>query len=203
MTASTTPCCTSVADLAGRLLAWLALIVAILFCASAHAETPYVRYAEIVADDGQYVINADVIAALNPRVVEAIEQGVPINFVAEAAIEYPRWYWFDEIMASNRLEFRLSYHPMTRSYRLGIGTLHKSYDNLEAALRTMLRIRRWPITPMQTLSPGESYNVRVRFRLDNALLPRPFLVSTLGNHDWQIETEWLTWTFLASPVIRR
>jgi len=164
------------------------------------AEAPVIRYAEIVPDHGDYVINADVSLELNPRIVEAIEQGVTINFVAEASIESPRWYWFDESLASGRLEFRLSYHPMTRSYRLGIGALYQTFTSLDSAVRTMLRIRRWSITSMRTLTPGESYNVRVRFRLDNALLPRPFLVSTLGNRDWQIETNWMSWTFLASPV---
>ncbi len=154
-------------------------------------------------DNGDYVINADVSLTLNPRVIDAIEQGVPINFVAEASVEQARWYWFDETIATGRLEFRLSYHPMTRSYRLGIGSLYQNFNSLDAALRTMLRIRRWSITPMQALTAGKSYNVRVRFRLDNALLPRPFLVSTLGSHDWQIETEWLGWTFLASPLVHR
>ncbi|QID19648.1 DUF4390 domain-containing protein [Nitrogeniibacter mangrovi] len=181
----------------------LLLVLGPLFAMVAHADEPYVRYAEIVPNHGDYVINADISLDLNPRVREAIEQGVPVNFVAEASIESPRWYWFDETLATARLEFRLSYHPMTRSYRLGIGRLHQNFNRLDDAVRTMLSIRRWTITPMTTLTPGESYNVGVRFRLDTAQLPRPFQVSTLGSHDWQIDTDWMRWTFLASPVNRR
>jgi len=181
-------------------MAWLVMACTLVGASVAHADTPFIRYAEIVPDRGDYVINADITLELNPRIVEAIDQGVTINFLAEASIESSRWYWFDETVATGRLEFRLSYHPMTRSYRLGIGNLYQTFNSLDSAVRTMLRIRRWSITPMKNLTAGESYNVRVRFRLDNALLPRPFLVSTLGNRDWQVETEWMSWTFLASPV---
>jgi len=200
MTASTTPCCRNFAERCLQIVAWLVTAFTLIGSASTLADTPSVRYAEIVPDRGDYVINADIALELNPRIIEAIEQGVTINFVAEASVESPRWYWFDQTVATGRLEFRLSYHPMTRSYRLGIGSLHQTFNSLDSAVRTMLRIRHWTIAPMATLTAGESYNVRVRFRLDNALLPRPFLVSTLGNHDWQVETDWMSWTFLASPV---
>jgi hypothetical protein len=203
MTASITPSCKSIAEHCRLALVALVLMIALLLPGPARAEAPAVRYAEIVPDNGDYVINADVALSLNPRIEDAIEQGLTVNFVAEAAVESPRWYWFDDTLATGRLEFRLSYHPMTRSYRLGIGNLHQSFNTLDAAVRTMLRIRRWYIAPMRTLTPGESYNVRVRFRLDNGLLPRPFQVSTLGSKDWQIETDWMSWTFLASPVMPR
>lgn len=186
-----------------RLMALIArfmVVMSLLTAMAAQAGEANVRYAEIVAEDSQYVINADISLTLGDAVADAIDQAVPINFVAEAAIESPRWYWLDATLASERLEFSLSYHPMTRSYRLAIGALHQDFETLEGALETMTRIRRWPITPMATLTPGTSYNIKVRFRLETELLPRPFQVSTLGNRDWEIETDWLRWTFLASPI---
>jgi len=200
MTASTTPCYARMHDRLIIAFTRLMITLSLFFSPWANASDAAVRYAEIVADDGQYVVNADISLSLSESVVDAIDQAVPVSFVAEASIESPRWYWFDATRASGRLEFSLSYHPMTRSYRLAIGNLHQDFDTLGSALDTMTRIRRWPITPMSTLTPGVSYNVKVRFRLETELLPRPFLVSTLGSHDWEIETDWLRWTFLASPV---
>ena len=201
MMASTTPCCARRHKRPAllRLLPW-SLVLWLFLPPVALAQDAEVRYAEIVADGGNYVINADIALTLNPAVANAIERGVPIHFVAEAAIESPRWYWFDETVVSRVLAYRLTYHPLTRSYRLGTGSLHQTFDSLDDAVLTLSRIRHWNITPMRTLTPGESYNVSLRFRLDTTQLPTPFQVSTLGSSDWQIETEWMRWTFLASPL---
>ncbi|MCB1940041.1 MAG: DUF4390 domain-containing protein [Rhodocyclaceae bacterium] len=201
MMASTTPCCARRHKRPAllRLLPW-SLVLWLFLPPAALAQDAEVRYAEIVADGGNYVINADIALTLNPAVANAIERGVPIHFVAEAAIESPRWYWFDETVVSRVLAYRLTYHPLTRSYRLGTGSLHQTFDALDDAVLTLSRIRHWIITPMRTLTPGESYNVSLRFRLDTTQLPTPFQVSTLGSSDWQIETEWMRWTFLASPL---
>jgi len=159
-----------------------------------------IRYAEIVPSEDGYVVNADVDLELNSRLVDAISRGVSLYFTAEFEIEQPRWYWFDDEVAQRRLDFRLSYNAITRSYRLSVGSFHQSFDTLEAAVRTMLRIRNWQIAPLAALRPGESYNAALRLRLDTGLLPRPFQVTTIGSRDWNLGTDWLRWTFLAGAA---
>ncbi|HRP95935.1 MAG TPA: DUF4390 domain-containing protein [Rhodocyclaceae bacterium] len=192
MTASTTRSCTSVRELlALRLLA--ALLVVLPLFARAGGE---VRYAEIVRDAGGYVVNADVELELNPRLIDAVMRGVSLHFAAEFVIERPRWYWFDEVIVERSLNYRLSYHAITRSYRLTIGNLHQSFETLDAALRTMQRIRNWHIVDADALEPGVSYHAALRLRHDTSMLPRPFQVTTLGNRDWSVGTGWLHWIFL-------
>ncbi len=166
----------------------------------ANANDARIKYAEIVPLGGSYVINADIEVTLNPRVTEAIERGIPVQFVVEASIKTPRWYWFDKSAAQQSLTYRLSYHLLTRSYRLDTGGLHQSFDTLDAAIATMKRIRGWPVAPIDQLTTGTSYNVALRFYLDTEQLPRPFLVSDMGSGDWSIETDWVRWTFLAGPL---
>lgn len=183
----------SVADTARRTLAAILLTV---LCALAHADDA-IRYAEIVPSEEGYVVNADIDLDLKPRLVEAVSRGVSLYFTAELVIERPRWYWFDEEIVERRLEFRLSYHAITRSYRLSVGNFHKGFDSLEAALRTMSRIRNWYIVPREELEPGESYQAALRMGLDTSLLPRPFQVTTIGSRDWNLGTDWERWTFVA------
>ncbi len=156
-----------------------------------------IRYAEIVPTEEGYVVNADVELELNPRLVDAVSRGVSLYFTADFVIERPRWYWFDEEIIERRLEFRLSYHAITRSYRLSVGSLHQSFDTLDAAVRTMLRIRNWQIVPLERLETGESYNAALRLRLDTGMLPKPFQVTAIGSRDWNLGTDWMRWTFLA------
>lgn len=193
MTASITRSCASAVEaFAARLL--VVLLAALPHFASAAGE---VRYVEIVRGEDGYVVNADIDFELNPRLIDAVSRGVSLHFTAEFVIERPRWYWLDEVIVERSLRYRLSYHAITRTYRLSIGSLHQSFDTLDAALRTMQRIRNWHIVAADVLEPGVSYNAALRLKHDTSMLPRPFQVTALGNRDWNLGTDWTRWTFLA------
>jgi hypothetical protein len=159
-----------------------------------------VRYAEIVSGEDGYVVNADIHLELNPRLEDAISRGVSLHFVAEFQIVRARWYWFDAVIVERSLHYRLSYHAITRTYRLSIGNLHQSFDNLDAAVRTMQRIRNWHIVDQNALESGVSYNAALRFMHDKSMLPRPFQVTAIGSRDWNLGTDWMRWTFLAGTT---
>lgn len=219
MTASTTPCCASVPDrprgrpsilgaaaahrLAGRaraLLRGILLLAALLLAClpfSAQCAEAAIAHAEVVPGDDGYVVNADIDTQLNPRLADAIVHGVPLYFTLEFRIERPRWYWFDEDVVDRVLSYRLSYHALTRNYRLSIGSFHQSFDTLDAAVQTMLRVRNWQVLRTGALDVGESYHAALRFHLDTGQLPKPFQVTAIASHDWTLDTDWLRWTFLA------
>ncbi|WP_409449967.1 DUF4390 domain-containing protein [Aromatoleum sp.] len=156
-----------------------------------------ISYAEIVPSEEGYVVNADIDLDLNPRLVDAVARGVSLYFTADFVLERARWYWLDQVIAERSLDFRLSYHAISRSYRLSVGNFHQSFDTLDAAVRTMLRIRSWQIVPIDELEPGVSYSAALRFQFDTSLLPKPFQVTAIGSRDWNLGTDWLHWTFLA------
>ena len=166
-----------------------------LFALLAQAES-IIRSAEIVPGDGGYVLNADIEIDLNPRLIDAVTRGVSLYFTTEVLIERPRWYWLNETVARRSLDYRLYYHAITRSYRLSVGNLHQNFDELDAALRTMQRVRNWLVAETGVLQAGVSHEVSLRFRLDTSQLPKPFQVTAIGSSDWNVETEWVRWTFL-------
>lgn len=180
-----------------RLIAALPLLA--LVSGQARAEVS-IRYAEIVTADGGYVVNADIDLELNARLVEALTRGVALHFTTEFVIERPRWYWFDANLVQRSLNFRVSYHAITRNYRLSVGTLHQNFDTLDEALATMLRVRNWHIVNIDGLESGVSYHAAIRFRHDTSMLPKPFQVTAIGNRDWNLATDWTRWTFLAGVV---
>lgn len=173
--------------------------LSMVLCLPAAADDPSVSYATIESREEGYILNADVDFRLNPRLEDAVNHGVPLHFVLEAEITAPRWYWFDEAIVGRRLEYRLSYQPITRKYRLNIGSLYRNFDSIEPAVQAMQRTRNWLIAPNGTLQIGRSYDVAVRFRLELNQLPKPFQVSAIGSSDWTLETDWNRWTFLAAP----
>lgn len=181
----------------------LRILSGLVFCfmlnMPAQAE-PRIKYAEIMLTEEGYVVNADIEFALNSRLVDAVNRGVPLHFIAEFAIEQPRWYWLDRVIVGRTIEYRLVYHTITRSYRLSIGALHRSFDTIDEAVRTMSRIRNWKVSTPDALQAGVSYNAALRFRHDTSMLPKPFQVTAIGSRDWNLATDWMTWTFLAGAI---
>jgi hypothetical protein len=173
----------------------LPLLLLLTITAQAEDDSRF-NYAEILSTPDGYILNADLTFALSPKLTDALAHGVALHFVTELRIERPRWYWFDEVVVDYHIEYRLAYHAITRSYRLTIGSLHQSFDNLTDALRTIQRIRNLHVAPARALSAGISHEARLRFHHDTRQLPKPFQLSTVASDDWDIDTEWLEWIFL-------
>lgn len=150
------------------------------------------------AEEGGYALSSDFRIDFNARLEEAVARGVPLTFVLEFELERPRWYWSDDLVASKRQTWRLSYHALTRQYRLSTGSLHQSFNNLENALLALSHIRNWLVVD-NNLNPGERYQATLRLRLDISQLPKPFQVSAFTNRDWNLDSEWVRWKFVAPP----
>ncbi|MCL1861278.1 MAG: DUF4390 domain-containing protein [Proteobacteria bacterium] len=182
----------------------LLLFVAFLVFASlpARADDASITHARIVLSEEGYVLNADFSFDLNQKLIDALAHGVALHFVAELRIERPRWYWFDKLIVHRRLEYRLAYHAMTRSYRLNIGSLHRNFDSLADALHTMERIRNLHVAPSDGFDAKDKYEATLRFFHDTTLLPKPFQLSALANSRWGLDTGWTKWTFTSEmPAI--
>jgi hypothetical protein len=145
------------------------------------------------------LLSADFSFEFNERLQEAVSNGVTLYFVVEFELTRPRWWWFDENTAQRRTQWRLSYHALTRQYRLSTGALHQNFASLDQALDVMRRLRNWQVLERSVPLRGTSYEVAVRMRLDTAQLPRPLQVSALTNRELHLESPWRRFIFLPPP----
>ena len=159
----------------------------------ATADEITVTDARLVAGDEGIVLSADFDFDLTSRLEDALAKGVPLYFVVEFECFRPRWYWLDERIGEATLSTRLSFHALTRTYRLTTGTLHQSFATLGEALRTLGRVRAWQVLPKDALRPEATYNAYVRMRLDTTQLPKPFQVSALASREWNLASPWKRW----------
>jgi hypothetical protein len=131
-----------------------------------------------------------------PQVVEdALAKGIPMYFVAEAAIYRDRWYWYDKRVAFVSRHMRLAYQPLTRRWRLQVSAtpighsgmvLGQTFDTREEALAAIQRVSRWRIADPADVDPDAAHNIDFRFRLDMSQLPRPFQIGAVGQSEWII-----------------
>ncbi len=197
--AFSTACSKSVLDPLRRWLLLLLFVPALAWTAEIDISNP-----QLSASDDGYVLSADFKFELNPRLEEAVTKGVVLYFVADFELSKARWYWLDEKLVSRSQTYRLSYHALTRQYRLTTGGLHQSFQTLSDAMLVLSRLRSWTVIDKsdKAVRPGEPYDAALRMRLDVTQLPRPFQISALGNKDWSLGSDWKIWpaNLLPAPL---
>jgi hypothetical protein len=194
-----------------RRIAILTGYLAVLACLAAapvRADDVEVRAASLRAVEDGLVLDADFQFELTPRLADVVANGVPLYFVVDFELGRRRWYWLDESAASKKLQLRLSYHPLSRQYRLSTGLLQQNFASLEDALNVLKRVRNWLVVDRTVSFSNADYEAAVRFRLDTTLLPKPFQLSALTSRDLHLETPWKRFTVrsprqLPAPVESR
>lgn len=150
-------------------------------------------------DEG-IALNADFAFDFNPRLEQIVASGVPLYFLVEFELTRPRWYWFDQKAATRSQHTRLSYHAISRQYRLSTGLLQQSFAGIDEALAVLRRQRNWLVVERGTALSDADYVAAVRMRLDLSLLPKPFQVSALTSRELRLESAWRRFTFRPSAA---
>jgi hypothetical protein len=154
-----------------------------------------------------WAVSADFDLALGPELEEAVNRGLPLYFVAEFELSRSRWWWWDERVSQASRTWRLSYHALTRQYRVGLGAYVQRFATLPEALAAITRIRGWtvidrerlrslwPLLDRERLRPNEQYQAALRLRLDTTQLPKPLQMNALTSRDWNPAAEWTRFPF--------
>jgi Domain of unknown function (DUF4390) len=146
--------------------------------------------------DGLF-LSARLALSLSEAVEDALSKGIPLLFVWQAEVVQPRWYWWDKEVASATRAVRLAYQPLTRHWRLSVGedgstsrfALHQNFSSLSEAMRSVLRLNDWKVSPPARLHNDAGQFVRFSFRLDLSQLPRPFQMGVANVSDWDMGFE--------------
>ena len=151
-------------------------------------------------DDGVY-LSASVAFELPHVVEDALIKGIALFFVVEVDVYRDRWYWTDQRVAGAARTIRLAYQPLTRRWRVNIGsgllgassglraTFNQNYDTLPEAMSAVQRVARWKIAEITDIRSGNVHNLVFSFKLDLSQLPRPFQIGVAGQRDWSIVIE--------------
>ena len=181
------------------LLKKLLVVLACTAAVAARADDIEVRDAQLVKVDEGLVLDANFSFDLNPRLEEAVSNGVPLYFVVDFELTRPRWWWLDEETVSRRLQMRLTYHALSRQYRLSTGLLQQSFGTLQEALQVLQHVRNWLVADHGVKLSDTDYVAAVRMRLDTTLLPKPFQINALTSREWRLESPWLRFKYHPPP----
>lgn len=172
----------------------LALIVVLLAGAPAAraADSIDVTRASLTPEVGgsAWLLSADFYVPVSLRLKEVMELGIPVYFVVDFELSRSRWYWRDKSLVRRSRDYRVSYHPITRRYRLKFSGLVREFSTLEQAIAAMTQIRGWAVVANHTLDPSRDYEWSLRMRLDSTRLPGPLQIDIMNNQDWNLQATW-------------
>ena len=153
-----------------------------------------IKSAELRAQDDFYKLDADVDMRLDNDIEEAVNKGVPLNFVVEFQIVSPRQYWFDDEVVTATQNITLSYHALTRQYLVNRGKHQQSFESLSEAIRDLANLNDWKVAEKALLEKGEVYNAALLIRLDQNKLPKAIQVDAIGSEKWNVASEKFEWS---------
>lgn len=171
-------------------LRWLALLwLGLLVAGSPAVRAQGIDFStlELSRSEGALLLDYSARITLSRAVEDALQRGVPVYFTAHATVLRSRWYWRDERVARIGRSWRLSYQPLTSTWRVSLGGLAQSFGTLHEALAPISRVAGWRLLEGEKLEAGERYYVEFSFQLDNTQLPRPMQLD-LGQ-DWKLGVE--------------
>ena len=171
----------------------LLLLTLLAYCSPVNAEVIAVKSAVVRLQEDAYVFDAEFDFSLTAPLEEALLRGTPLYFVLETEMSRSRPYWFDEHVNTPQFVRRISYAPLTNSYRIDSGRALSGANNfatLDEALRQIRLVRGRTLLEKRELRNGERYELSLRLKLDTTQLPKPLQVNTLVSREWTLASDW-------------
>ena len=161
-----------------------------------HASGFTIRSAATLLEDQVYLLDARVDYQLSEEAVRALQSGIPLIILADIEVTEERNWWWDKTIAELNQGYLLIYHALTEKYivsNLNSGA-QDDFNSLTAAMQALGNIERLPLLDAGLVKGDKEYEIRMRVYLDIESLPAPMRPLAYVSSDWQLESEWFTWS---------
>lgn len=186
-----------VCAVARRIVLFATLLIGIGMIGVAQATVFSVNNPVVNQIGNGHVLDADIRYPLTPRVIEALDNGVPITFVQELRLlrSLPilgRFWSWETTLWESSLRYELRYHALSEQYvLLALDTgVQQSFPTMQGALATLGRLRGLTLPPEHLQDRGNLV-LRIRSKLDLNALPTPMRPGALLSDKWQLTSPWV------------
>jgi Domain of unknown function (DUF4390) len=172
-------------------------IFLLLLCATTFASAGSsinIKEADLEAQDDYYVLDADVEFNFDKEIEEAVNKGVPLNFLLEFQIVSPRKYWFDDEIVTTSQTVSLSFHALSKQYLVNRAGHQNAFESLSEAKQALAELSDWKVAEKSLLAKNEVYNAALLIRLDQSKLPKAIQVDTISTEKWNLTSQKFEWT---------
>jgi Domain of unknown function (DUF4390) len=175
-----------------KISCFFALMFVCMYAFSASSSI-VIKNADLKLVDNTYIMSADSELAFDESIEEAINKGVPLNFLVEFQLVSPRKYWFDNEIVTTSSNFTLSYHALSRQYLVSHNGHQTSYETLSEAKLELEQIDDWKIFEKSLVEKKQGYKASLVIRLDQSKLPKALQVEAIGSESWDLKSQKFDW----------
>lgn len=138
--------------------------------------------------------SAVVATELTAPVVEAINKGIPIEFIIDVMLEEHRRIWWDPELHTWDLRRRVQYHALAKQFMVhGFGLASEGFESLDAALKYLGTLKDIKLLVPERLHKKGDYRLYLRTRLDIETLPPPLRPLAYTSGAWRLNSGWRKW----------
>ena len=171
---------------------WLLLLSSVV-----HAESFTVESAKVTSIGNGYTLTAEISYPLTARVIEAIDNGIPIIFqqqfelIGSDSLLGKYWPW-KQTLWSIEIRNELRYLALTQQYLLiDLDTAYqRHFASLDDALKSLGKVQSL-ILPPEYIEDPDGLILRLRSGLDLNSLPTPMRPGAIISSKWQLTSPWV------------
>ncbi|MBT3924068.1 MAG: DUF4390 domain-containing protein [Nitrospina sp.] len=176
------------------ILAFVCFLLTAGLVSPVSAVSPDVVNIGVGTNDEFVVINARLVDGFTEKILEAIENGVPMGFTFDIELRKANTLWVDSLVSSNKVRHRIQFDSLKKAYKFsefGKNVKRKIITRKETRYQQlMLTLKDIPIAPIYKLDPNEKYYVRVKADLETDRFWFPFNYIFFFVPFSEFETSW-------------
>lgn len=155
-----------------------------------------VRSAESRTLDGMVVIDARLQYILSSEALEALDNGIGLNFVIDIEVIESRRFWVDATVAEIRVPLQLQYHALSQRFlvRNLISGEQESFATLYSALNNLGRLTDYPLLEAASLKAEARYRGRIRSQLTFEDFSGAWRRIAFWLDEWHLKSDWFVWS---------
>jgi len=148
--------------------------------------------------DGQFIVDARIDVQLNESTLEALENGVTLEFELQVALLRPRRLWWDSEVTAVTRRYLLARHALADGYTLSEPGADQrlTFKNIDEALAALGEVRNFAAGSAAEQAPAGKYRGRLRLRLNIEALPAPLRPIAYVSPSWRLSSGWYEWVFV-------
>lgn len=150
-------------------------------------------YTELL--NGVYYLSADVDLNMSGKVLNALENGVPLTVEWQIQVIRPRFLLWNQTVATLTERYQISYHPLTQRFvikNLNSGE-QQSFASYRDAILNLGQVNDLPVIDASLLAPHTRYLIRMRAVLDITEFPGPLKLIASLFKGWDLSSDWYAW----------
>jgi hypothetical protein len=184
------------ASVIAKIYGFLALLFFLSSINAVRATTFDIPSAHITKIGNGHVLNAIINYPLTPRVIEALDNGIPIVFFQEFKLldimpllgEY--WQW-EETLWRTKIRYELRYHALAQQYILqDLATgKERHFPSLEGTLNALGKVHNFTLPPEHLVDTND-LTFLLRSGIDLYALPTPMRPGAMISSKWHLTSPW-------------